>query len=339
MKFPNGFGSIVKKGGNRRKPYEVRKTIDGKQRVLGYYATQEEALVFLINYNKAPNTVLSPQKITFSELYKLMTAEKFEKISVGSQSTYKSAYNHCGPIQEKIFCSLHLFDLQSIIRTMSSEGITYASQKKCRQLFHEMYKYAIKYELMPTNSDISKFVDIDKHVTVVKKSPFNTRQLNRVRKLDDKWRETVEILCYTGLRCSELLGLKKADIKLRQKYFIVKESKTEAGRNRLVPIHPAIQGIFERWYKESKTYLLEDEPGVKLDYKGYRKHFDSVMEAAKCKHTPHECRHTLATWLNNAGANETAIKKILGHACDGVTEKVYTHKGIAELRKAMNAIK
>lgn len=55
-------------------------------------------------------------------------------------------------------------------------------------------------------------------------------------------------------------------------------------------------------------------------------------------HTPHECRHTLATMLDRAGANETAVKMILGHARTGVTKGVYTHKTLADLRKAINKV-
>ena len=54
------------------------------------------------------------------------------------------------------------------------------------------------------------------------------------------------------------------------------------------------------------------------------------MTASRCKHTPHECRHTCATMLDNAGANDTAIKRILGHASQGVTKRVYTHKSLHE---------
>lgn len=75
-----------------------------------------------------------------------------------------------------------------------------------------------------------------------------------------------------------------------------------------------------------------------ITFHKFRRMFDRVMTASRCKHTPHECRHTLATWLDNAGANELSIKRILGHTAKGVTQKVYTHKSIAQLRKAIDLI-
>lgn len=46
MKLPNGFGSIACYSGNRRRPYIVRKYIDGRQKIIGQYATYEDALAF-----------------------------------------------------------------------------------------------------------------------------------------------------------------------------------------------------------------------------------------------------------------------------------------------------
>ena len=44
------------------------------------------------------------------------------------------------------------------------------------------------------------------------------------------------MMIYSGVRPSEMLAVRKADVKLKQRYFIVRESKTEAGENRAVPI-------------------------------------------------------------------------------------------------------
>lgn len=56
-------------------------------------------------------------------------------------------------------------------------------------------------------------------------------------------------------------------------------------------------------------------------------------------HTPHECRHTFASMLDSAGINDTVCRMLLGHARQGVTKAVYTHKSLRELRKAINKLK
>ena len=55
-------------------------------------------------------------------------------------------------------------------------------------------------------------------------------------------------------------------------------------------------------------------------------------------HTPHDTRHTVATLLDNAGANENAKRRILGHAGGDVTDRVYTHKSLRQLRKCIELL-
>ena len=53
------------------------------------------------------------------------------------------------------------------------------------------------------------------------------------------------------------------------------------------------------------------------------------------KHSIHECRHTTATLLSDAGANPVSIAKILGHTDYILTSKVYTHKDKNQLQKLL----
>ena len=56
------------------------------------------------------------------------------------------------------------------------------------------------------------------------------------------------------------------------------------------------------------------------------------------KHRPHDTRHTGISLLAAAGGDERVIKKIVGHKGQGVTETVYTHFELAELKDAINKI-
>ena len=94
MKLPNGFGSIACYSGNRRRPYIVRKYIDGRQKIIGQYATYEDALAFLVDYNKNP-LLFVPATITFAEVYRLMAAERYPKIAKPTANNYKAAFKHC----------------------------------------------------------------------------------------------------------------------------------------------------------------------------------------------------------------------------------------------------
>ena len=60
MRNPNGYGSVSKLPGNRRRPYRVRKTIGWNEKghpvyqLLGYTTTREEGMILLASYNKDP---------------------------------------------------------------------------------------------------------------------------------------------------------------------------------------------------------------------------------------------------------------------------------------------
>lgn len=345
LRLPNGFGSIVlRTDGQRRNPYMIRKWIGGRQKIIGSAPTYEAALTFLVDYNKDP-ALLDPDKMTFSQVYDLVAAERFTKLAKNTVANYTAAYKHCSPLYDKVFAKLTIADLQAIVVAMGDIGVGYASQKKLRQLFHHMYTYARKYSIVGQTVDVAQFIDIDKKVIVYQKKPFNTRQLNRVKAIADDtdnllapWAMAVVMLIYGGPRCGEFIKVCKSDVKLKQRYYIIRDSKTAAGRNRAVPIHRKVLPYFRYWMERPGKTLIATTDGKPLTYHTFRTQFDKVMTASKCHHTPHECRHTCATWLDNAGANDTAIKRILGHASQGVTKGVYTHKSLHELKRAIDLL-
>ena len=87
MRLPNGYGSVVKMSGKRRKPYMVRKTIGwhldetkGRQiqdfQIIGYAETRAEGLRMLAEYNQNPYDV-NVAKVTFSEVYERWSKYKY----------------------------------------------------------------------------------------------------------------------------------------------------------------------------------------------------------------------------------------------------------------------
>lgn len=62
------------------------------------------------------------------------------------------------------------------------------------------------------------------------------------------------------------------------------------------------------------------------------------MKELNMNHTIHETRHTFASRLNRAGADQLAVSKMLGHTDTKFTEKVYTHKNLNDLKNAINQL-
>lgn len=102
MKLPNGFGSISKLPGNRRCPYQVKKTvgwhIDEKTNkrvqeriIIGYAKTRNEGIQMLADYNNNPFDTKAA-KMTFSEVFEAWSKRKYQTISKSNINGYNASY-------------------------------------------------------------------------------------------------------------------------------------------------------------------------------------------------------------------------------------------------------
>lgn len=350
MKLPNGFGSVYKLSGNRRNPYVAKKTsgweIDektGKSKqvytVIGYYPTRKEALTALAEFNANPYDV-NAAKVTFEDIYERWSAEHYPTVSHSNVQGYKAAWNLCGKIARMRFVDVKLDHLQMIV---DESGKNYPTLRKLKVLFGLMYKYAIIHEVIPKERNLVEYVNIKGagNPNAYNRKPFSKSEVSRVWDAykSNVYYTVVLMLLYTGCRISELLNLKKEDVNLEERYFNIVQAKTAAGI-RIVPIADKVFDFFVYWYNlDGCEYLLCTPDREHFTYRNY---FDSywspLMEQLNIDHTPHCTRHTCISMLTVAGVDDKVIKKIVGHKGQSVTEVVYTHFEIEELRDAINRI-
>lgn len=154
MRKPNGYGSIKRLSGTRRRPFVFVVSDAGRQHPVEYFATQIEAEIFAADYNKIHmNRSLSGNKITLAELYHRWLPRHIEDTQP-SQSTlnsYHNAYQHLAMLHGMPVEDLHYADYQQIIDGMRRHGLSYSSVKKVRSLISLLLKYADKIELATTN--------------------------------------------------------------------------------------------------------------------------------------------------------------------------------------------
>lgn len=342
MKKANGNGSISKLSGIRRKPYIARVTLGwdestGRQirKTIGTYVTQKEAQKALIDYLDNPYD-LDLSNILFKDVYEKWSRLKYPKVSHSAILGYQSAYNNVEKLHNMKIKDIKARHLQEAIDNCSKGQ---ATKKKIKFLFGQMFAYAMQNDII--TKDYSEFVDIGKASEESKREPFSNKEIELLWKhIDDiEFIDTILIMIYSGFRIGELLELETKNIDLIN-MTMTGGLKTEAGKNRLVPIHPKIFPLIEKRYNKDNQYLIINFKGKKMKYDNYYKEkFIPIMEQLNMKHRPHDCRHTFATLLSNANANATAIKKMIGHESYATTEKIYTHKDIEELRKNVELIK
>lgn len=341
MRKPNGYGSIKKLSGNRRRPFVFVISVNGRQKPVEYFATQIEAEIYQADYNKLHfHRSLPGHQITLAELYHrwLPAHTANTNPSQSTLNSYSNSFKHLIPLHYEPIQNLKYVDYQRILDAMRKSGMSYSSLKKVRSLISLLEKYAVKIELI--NKCYAPLLSIGKNKAVRTHHPFSRQKINLLWvHCDEPGVDTVLILLYTGMRVGEMLALQKIDVNIRQRFIRITKSKTVSGI-RVIPIHPRILPLIIARMDSPGTTLLSDTNGNPYDYSRYCIIWREVMHSINADgHTTHDCRHTVATLLDNAGANETAKRRILGHTGGDVTERVYTHKNLRQLRKCIELIK
>lgn len=325
MKNPNGYGTVTKLSGNRRKPWIIREGISGKQKPIGYAATKEEGMILLAQYNNDPWDIQT-EKITLQELYELWLEKRAVKLGTSNQSSLKSAYKHCSKLQKMKYRQIKSYQMQDCIDNC---GCGYSTQGAIKNLWGHLDRFAMELDII--SKQCSTLLTSDP-IPETTKEIFTDQEVSLLwENKNFPWVDSVLFFLYTGFRISEMIALKVSNVDFELQ-TMTGGTKTAAGKNRIVPIHSKIQGIVKNRADHSKSGFLFEYNGKQLNESQYRQFWTTIMNTLHMNHTPHECRHTFRSRLDSAGANKVCIDRLMGHKSKGTGERVYTHKNIEELR-------
>ena len=368
-RLPNGFGQISEiKNRNLRNPFRamvtIGKTPEGKPickplKPESYFATYNDAYAALVEYNKNPYD-LEPS-ITMQELYDKWLPE-YEK-TVKSTNSATSAWADCSGVYK-----MRVMDIRARhVKGCMEEGVAIIRGKEqhpsatmknqIKSLFNMMLDYALEYELVDRNYSrtFNLTEETVKEIQSVKKEHIAFTD----EEMDLLWanvssKQGIDIMliqCYSGWRPQELGLLELKDVDL-ENWTFRGGMKTDAGENRVVPIHSRIQDLVLRKYQEAEAlgspYLLNwtdpnnrNKKNLKLTYARYQKAFERIRDELKLNpnHRPHDGRTHFVTMAKRYGVDEYAIKYMVGHKISDITEKVYTRREFAWLREEIEKIK
>lgn len=340
MKNQNGFGSIVcldKTGKKRRKPFAVRITTGwsgGKQvrKYIGYYETQTEALIALAEFHKNDVDV-DLTKLTLNEVYDMwiQRIQKKENAAgiINMHKMAHSRFNKLGNLRFNKIKTVHLQDWLDNIDLKPSSKI------KLKGTMLQLYKYAISNDIIHKN--YAEGVEINEKVEQVGKL-FTPAEISKLWELQDrKEARQLLILLYTGMRIGEMLIINRNDINFEEGY-IIGGLKTDAGRNRVIPLHDDIIPLVKEQLGDN-NWLIQSNRGVAMSYRNAANFINTLMSDLGMDHVIHDTRKTFVSWLHSEGIPMETIRIIVGHSGKGVTEKVYLKKEPKELVEIVNSIK
>lgn len=368
-KLPNGFGQISEiKNRNLRNRFRVMvtvgKTSEGKpiSKLLkpnAYFKTYNEAYEALVEYNKNPYD-LNTSSITMTELYEKWSKEYLKTVATSNVRSIQSAWNYCSVLYEMRVADVRAKHLKKCIDGASREGkgkIIQASantKSRIKSIFNLMFDYANENDLVEKNYARTFNVSdkILKEVEEVKLGhiSFTDKEMEILWKNVDKipYVDVILIQCYSGWRPQELglIELNRVDL---NNWVFAGGMKTDAGMNRLVPIHSKIRPLIKKRYEEAininSKYLInctdsQRKNDIKMTYDKYRHRFRSIRDKLNLnpEHRAHDPRKQFITMAKRYNLDEYAIKYIAGHRISDITEKIYTDRTVQWLKDEMEKI-
>lgn len=331
FRHENGFGSIVKLSGNRRKPFAVRITTgwkDGKQvrKYLGYYTTEKEALIALGEYHKT-GVNLDLNNITLNELYDTWIERIIAKnLSPSVVKTHNMARTRFGQLGNKPVKDIKNVQLQDWLNNLDLKP---GSKRRLRSTLSQLFEYAFKNDIILKNP--AQGLEINEKIESTG-AIFTDEEIAKLWvDKDNPHAQRTLILIYTGMRVGEMLKIKREDINFEEKY-IIGGSKTDAGRDRVIPLHDKILPFVIEQLGDGNSLT----GGV--TYNTMRVNLTRYWKQLGMEHKVHDTRKTGVSIMHRANIPMETIRIIVGHSAQGVTEQVYLFKQPQELVEAINMI-
>ena len=332
--MPNGYGSIVNLGKNRRKPYGVRITIgwddDNRQKFkyLGYFEKKTQAIEFLADYNRNPYDV-DLRSMTFGEVCEEWWEKHQTTIEKNTYHGYNSAIRKLKCLYEVKFVQIKARHLQNIIDESPP-----SSARVVKNVLGMIYRFALANEI--ADKDYSKLL------TMPKDEKKREIVLFTKEEIDILWKhqgnlcaDILLVLLYSGMRITELLTLETKNLDIKGRY-ITGGIKTPNGKNRIIPFHKKTFPIVLR--NMGRKYIFPAERGGRMYANNIRKDISAFMRSIGFKHIIHETRHTFTSQCSRLGFDRYLTKSIIGHSKSDITER-YTHKNASDLVKAIDQFK
>jgi integrase/recombinase XerD len=229
-------------------------------------------------------------------------------------------------------------DLESFVRDLMSQGRSPRSVARAIACYRGLYRFLVvdgrlraspAGDLRPPRAwkTLPRYLSVEDVDRLLGQPDVATARGLRDRAL-------IELLYATGMRVSELIGLRPADVNLDASYLTC---TGKGDKQRIVPVGDEATRWVRRYLRDGRPALLgkRNSPRLFVNARGggpglTRVGFWKILKGyarqagLKTSISPHVLRHSFATHLLERGADLRAIQMMLGHA-DLSTTQIYTH--------------
>jgi len=359
-KRSNGDGSIVKlKSGTWRATIMDGYTADNKRNRISFTApTKGEVQQKIRNYfaEKDNNEEVQSEENNFEVWANSWYEDHKTQVQKSTYSGYKFSLNvlldEFSGIPIDSILPMHI---NRFMNKVHEQGKSHSAISKYRAMLIQIFDYAEYNDAIKRNPARLAKVIKDNDATESSKDAFNDIEYKSLMKKlpDNKIGHSIRLLLVSGIRVQELLSLKKEDIsedgsivKIRRAVKMV-DGKAELGTtksklsNRDIPIPSA--------YRSSAIYLREHSGNAFIWCSGhgnmlysigtfrkwYYKEIDKIEGVRRL--SPHCCRHTFVSRLEDKGIPMEQIARLVGHS-KITTTNIYLHINYETLENAVEVL-
>ena len=363
-KASNGSGSIRQKPNGR---YELRYRQDGKQKSTSFATfTEADKARRTITAAVDAGTYVDPSKMKLGDWLDVWLENYCGHIKPGTLVQYRGyVKNHIKPELGMIkLCNLRPHRVQQFVNELTSHGknpdkeISYKTRKNIHGCLSAALAKAVQIKYIPENPATGCNIPKEEREENDKLvNPFTTEELAAFLALtgDARYKDIYDIAIGTGMRLSEILGLrwskvdqKKGTITVDSQLLILRE---KGGKRKLAPtkyegtrtfkVAKSVMALLQKikkqqaadrlatgsaWEYEINDLVFTDLIGNTIPHASVEHEFKKIVTAAGCpEHRFHDLRHTFATLALQHHADVKTLSKALGHRSVAFTLDVYGH--------------
>ena len=355
----NGTGCAYRRGngweacvvvGYRPLPDDVKDPANKKQRIpikktKGGFTTKAAAMAYIPTLRGKKDE--SP--LTLSQVYEAWEKWYSPRVDKDTFGCYRAAYAWFKPLHDARLADIVAADLQKCMDDCPKGHRTHQNMKVTAGL---LWSYAIDNNIV--QKDVTRNLFIGRGASV-QREPLDDLEVEKIRQQigKDRYAPYVYALCYLGYRPGEMLEIKKDQVTEHDgRLYIIEGKKTDAGRDRTVPVHKNIESIVRRQLEIDGTEYLFPMHILsrKGELKGYKVMTDNYFNKYAFrpladrlgipKHkVPYSARHTFSDKLKNAEGTDKTKAALIGHSDYKFTQQAYQSTNRDELLASVDSMK
>ena len=332
---------------NRKSRIPIKKTKAGFKR-------REDALAYCEQLRAKKND--APElSMTLRQIYEEWEPMYSQRIDPSTAAGYRAAYNYFGSLHDRQIRTITAAELQACMDACPKGKRTHQNMKVVAGL---LWKYAKDKHIVAQVESENLFTGRGKSI---KRDALTDIEVEKIHQAigSNRYAEYIFCLCYLGFRPGEMLELRKDQvIEHNGRLFLVEGKKTDAGRNRTVPVHQKIEDIirsrlfvpgtdlvfpqyvFGRPSKKHPVALFTAFKEMTDNYfrENVFKPLTSRLGIAEGK-VPYAARHTFSNKLKNAAGDDRDKAALIGHSDYTFTQTKYQTTNEDELLAVVDSIK